>query len=226
MMTYALNLKSIIGVYAALLLWGTQATASQLSPAPVKGELTNFSSNRAVSPTTGEFDLSFSLTLDTNESKWQTPLYLYPEFDPDYMWRNGGDDSRRADTYTVLKLAVEEFPFLGGLNDMVGLAEKKIGRYARKMRLTGKIDFSQKTSPNPEFEKENNVQFGLAIQKEEHAKPDSVFNKFMPPELGWSINFVIPEPAVQGVMDLGQHFSVTGKYGKEKELKALITFSF
>lgn len=226
MMTYALNLKSIIGVYAALLLWGTQATASQLSPAPANEEFANFRSSRAVSSTTGGFDLSFLLTLNTHESKWQSPLYSYPEFDPDYMWLHSGDDSRRADTYTVLKLAVEEMPFLGGLKDMVGLAEKKIGGYARKMRLTGKIDFSQETSQNPDFEKENNVQFGIAIQKEEQAKPDSVFKKFMPPELGWNINFVIPDPAVKGVLDLGQHFSVEGKYGKEKELKALFTFSF
>jgi hypothetical protein len=219
-------MKSIIGVCVAMLLLGTQATASQLSPDPDQEEFTNFRSSRAVSPTTGEIDLSFSLTLDTRESKWQTPLYSYTEFDPDYMWLYGGDDSHRADTYTVLKLAVEELPFLGGLKDMVRMAEKKLGRYAKKMKLTGNIDFSKKTSSDPEVEKENNFQFGIAIQKEEHAKTDYAFKEFMPAELGWSISFDIPDPAVKGVLDLGQHFSVKGKYGEEKELKALFTFPF
>ena len=142
------------------------------------------------------------------------------------------DNPRKADPYTVFKLAMDEFQVFDPLKEILEDAKKRLDDYAKKMKLKGKIVFPKNDFSRPKIEKEINLQIGTNIQNiQNNPRNKSVgfIHRFMPDEIEWKFALVFDDKYVTGIsgeIGLGKYFEVEGKFAKEKDIEVKFGFPF
>lgn len=207
----------------------SKAFADDLLPENVHANYDLASPSQSVASSHGETSLSLELTLEEESNINLDIAYAQSNVERDDFRFEEIDNPRKADPYTVFRLAMDEFQVFHPLKQILEDVKKRLDDYAKKMKFKGKIVFPKNDFSRPKIQKEINLQIGTNIQKNPRNKLVGFTHRFMPDEINWKFALVFDDKYVTGIsgeIGLGEYIEVEGKFAKEKDIEVKFEFPF
>lgn len=136
------------------------------------------------------------------------------------------DVSSQVDPVQVFKLALENFPFLSGLNTHYQRLEKWCDRQAKKIGLCGAINLSKKL-PAPVNKIDHSVPgIPLAPEGVSPYKVKKHESHWFPETISWRIGYDMHNSSVLGKIKVGRYISVIGETGSQGKVTAMLNIDF
>ncbi len=136
------------------------------------------------------------------------------------------EDQSSADVYLVLKLAFEEFEFFAGVRHLLHRTEKKLEKWAIKLKIKGEISISDQRRRLTH----NSSDLALAHDLRPVSKdriPQSTWLSFLiPKEVKWNLGLDPGAKTAFGELNLGPYLTLKGVVGGEQEATMLFRYEF
>lgn len=131
----------------------------------------------------------------------------------------------RAANYEMLKLALDEFEFLGGLRKLVYETERKVDGYARRLRLKGSLRLTGDQKKGLVIDEQIRVNGGFSLMARS-LESRNIFQKMLPDEIRWHLGTDLHAKYLMGEIHFGDYVLLEGNIGKDNGIKLLLEFPF
>jgi hypothetical protein len=158
---------------------------------------------------------TYALGLQTEDTKHWTG-----------MANHDNDPQPRADLYTIVKLALEEFEFLAGIRFLWIRTEKRLDKLAIKLKLKGDISLYDENDLDGNDRLHLDSAHELTPAPRHLRRHRSPRPNFIPKRIRWNIGYDLNDGVAFGELKLGPYLSLQTDVGNHQEVKMVFQYSF
>jgi hypothetical protein len=143
---------------------------------------------------------------------------------------DGQLQTQRARASTVVKIALDEFHFFSGLNNLVKDLEKTMHCYTRKFMLTGELNLDQKNAHSLDYIEKVNLVAHIYDDKPKkkmshYHYSKRILSQFEINKMSWNIGLNFKRPGISLKIEIGEALTLHSSVGADSQIGAMIKLS-